>query len=148
MSSRPKTSAWCYGNYITQKGLHLSIVEPIRRRGRGVSVPCGVPLRGWASGQVLQAVTLSVLGLVPRLRGSQAVSQPRWWKRKHGPHCTEAGLRLDSVTGCVLDWELQSPIGCPCRPPLPALVAASALIDLRQWVLPFPDHHSNPKAPR
>jgi len=38
VTSRPKASAWRYGNY-TQKGLHLSIVEPMRRRGRDVSMP-------------------------------------------------------------------------------------------------------------
>ena len=90
-------------------------------------MPYRGPFRGWASGQVFQAVTLSVLGLVPVLRVSQGVSQPRWWTRKHGPHCTEAGL--GSVAACVLDWELQSQIRCPCRLPLPALVMASALMD-------------------
>lgn len=129
VSSRPKASASRCGNYITQKGLHLSIVEPMRKQGRDVSVPYRGPFRGWASGQVFQAVTLSVLGLVPGLRVSQGVSQPRWWTRKHGPHCTEAGLRLGSITACVLDWELQSQIRCPCRLPLPALVMASALMD-------------------
>lgn len=61
----------------------------------------------------LQAVTLSVLGLVPELRGSQAVSHPSGQKRKHGPNCTEEGLRLGSVAARVLNWELQSPVHCP-----------------------------------
>ena len=100
------------------------------------------PLRSWASGRLLQVVTLSVLGLVPGLRGSLAVSQPEWQKRKHGLHCTEAGLRLSSVASRVPDWELQSLVRCPCW------VVASVLMDLRRWVLSFPYHHPNPKAPR
>jgi hypothetical protein len=148
VSSRPKAWAWRCGNYITQKGLHLSIVEPMRRRGRDVSVPYrghfGAGLLAWTSRWLL----LSVLGLVPGLRGSQAVSHPSGQKRKHGPHCTEAGLRLGSVTTPVPEWELQSPVRCPCCQPLLALVVASALMGLHRWVLPFPDHHPNPKVPR
>lgn len=82
-------------------------------------MPYRGPLRGWASGQVFQAVTLSVLGLVPGLRGSQGVSQPRWWKRKHGPHCTEAGLRLGSVAACVLTGNYKARfaalVACLCQ---------------------------------
>ena len=50
---------------------------------------------------------------LPGLRGSQAVSHPSGQKRKHGPNCTEEGLRLGSVAARVLNWELQSPVHCP-----------------------------------
>ena len=76
-----------------------------------------------------------------------AAPQHSWTNEETGEGCFHA-LPGGPLRGCVLDWELQSPIGCPCRLPLPALVAASALMDPHRWVLPFPDHHSNPKAPR
>jgi len=77
VSSRPKASAWHCGNYITQKGLHLSIVEPMRRRGREVSVPYrghfGAGLLAWTSRWLLYLFLAWSRGLeVPKQCHTQA----------------------------------------------------------------------------
>ena len=62
---------------------------------------------------------------------------------------SEPGMLTPSPVTCPdAEWELQSPVRCPCCQPLLALVVASALMGLHRWVLPFPDHHPNPKVPR